>query len=101
MDLAGEDNVIKSPPGSYSKRIPPLSANDATVAGPPLIPPYLMQVILNNNKTNNNNLTILPQPNHVMLNHLYCLSIKDGMMVVSATHRFRRKYVTTLLYKPI
>ena len=45
--------------------------------------------------------TLLPEPNHVMLCHLYALSIKDGVMVLSATHRYRKKYVTTLLYKPI
>lgn len=45
--------------------------------------------------------TLLPEPNHVMLNHLYALSIKDSVMVLSATHRYRKKYVTTLLYKPI
>ena len=45
--------------------------------------------------------TLLPEPNHVMLNHLYALSIKDGVMVLSSTQRYRRKYVTTLLYKPM
>uniref|UniRef100_A0A3Q3WK22 Association with the SNF1 complex (ASC) domain-containing protein n=1 Tax=Mola mola TaxID=94237 RepID=A0A3Q3WK22_MOLML len=44
---------------------------------------------------------LLPEPNHVMLNHLYALSIKDGVMVLSATHRYKKKYVTSLLYKPI
>merc|ERR1712013_818815 len=44
---------------------------------------------------------ILPEPDHVMINHLYALSIKDGVMVISSTQRFRKKYVTTLLYKPI
>ncbi|ELV11679.1 5'-AMP-activated protein kinase subunit beta-2 [Tupaia chinensis] len=44
---------------------------------------------------------LLPEPNHVMLNHLYALSIKDSVMVLSATHRYKKKYVTTLLYKPI
>lgn len=29
-----------------------------------------------------------------------CLS-QDGVMVLSATHRYKKKYVTTLLYKPI
>ena len=28
-------------------------------------------------------------------------SLQDGVMVLSATHRYRKKYVTTLLYKPI
>ena len=45
--------------------------------------------------------TLLPEPNHVMLNHLYALSIKDGVMVLSTTQRFKRKYITTLLYKPM
>ena len=45
--------------------------------------------------------TLLPEPNHVMLNHLYALSIKDGVMVLSTTNRFKKKYVTRLLYKPM
>lgn len=28
-------------------------------------------------------------------------SSQDGVMVLSATHRYKKKYVTTLLYKPI
>jgi hypothetical protein len=27
--------------------------------------------------------------------------VQDGVMVLSATHRYKKKYVTTLLYKPI
>lgn len=100
MDLTsvGAENgtLGDSPPGSYT-RIPPRSIDPSAV--PPILPPHLLQVILNN--PDKANATILPQPNHVMLNHLYALSIKDGIMVLSATHRFRKKYVTTLLYKPI
>lgn len=99
MDLTsvGENGELStSPPGSYT-RIPPRSTEPPSV--PPILPPHLLQVILNNPDKANS--TILPQPNHVMLNHLYALSIKDGIMVLSATHRFRKKYVTTLLYKPI
>ena len=88
--------TTSTPPGSYT-RIPPRSINPSGV--PPILPPHLLQVILND--PDKANTIILPQPNHVMLNHLYALSIKDGIMVLSATHRFRKKYVTTLLYKPI
>uniref|UniRef100_A0A6G1SHB2 5'-AMP-activated protein kinase subunit beta-1 n=1 Tax=Aceria tosichella TaxID=561515 RepID=A0A6G1SHB2_9ACAR len=84
----------QTPPGSYNS---PCSIDASAV--PPIVPPHLLQVILND--PDKANATILPQPNHVMLNHLYALSIKDGIMVLSATHRFRKKYVTTLLYKPI
>jgi 5'-AMP-activated protein kinase regulatory beta subunit len=71
------------------------------VSGPPVLPPHLLQVILNKDTPLSCEPTLLPEPNHVMLNHLYALSIKDGVMVLSATHRYRKKYVTTLLYKPI
>ena len=66
---------------------------------------------------------LLVEPNHVILNHLYALSIKvrervcifvpavivnglwcllqDNVLVLAATHRFQQKYITTLVYKPI
>jgi len=69
--------------------------------GPPILPPHLLQVILNKDTPLSCEPTLLPEPNHVMLNHLYALSIKDGVMVLSSTQRYRRKYVTTLLYKPM
>ena len=96
------------------------SSSSSAGSGPPILPPHLLQVILNNPNVSAGDSTLLPQPNHVMLNHLYALSIKvcilsfvpssvlnvnilpqDGVMVLSCTHRFRKKYVTTLLYKPI
>ncbi|CAK5111117.1 unnamed protein product [Meloidogyne enterolobii] len=70
-------------------------------SNPPILPPHLLQVILNKDTPVQCDPNVLPEPNHVMLNHLYALSIKDGVMVLSATHRHRKKYVTTLLYKPI
>ncbi|KAG9338421.1 hypothetical protein JZ751_025825 [Albula glossodonta] len=45
---------------------------------PPILPPHLLQVILNKDT-----------------------NISDGVMVLSATHRYKKKYVTSLLYKPI
>jgi hypothetical protein len=38
---------------------------------------------------------------HVMLNHLYAQSVKDNVLVMACTTRFRRKYATVVLYKPI
>ena len=60
---------------------------------PPILPPHLLQVILNKDTPVQCDPNVLPEPNHVMLNHLYALSIKDGVMVLSATHRHRKKYV--------
>lgn len=43
--------------------------------------------------------------NSIALFSAYSCSVlcfpKDGVMVLSATHRYKKKYVTTLLYKPI
>lgn len=89
-----------SPPGDYNQEVPEKKPTEKS-SGPPILPPHLLQVILNKDVPVSCEPTLLPEPNHVMLNHLYALSIKDGVMVLSATHRYRKKYVTTLLYKPI
>lgn len=95
-DLSG------SPPGRYSQEVPqPKPWGPQLATHPPALPPHLLEVILNKDTPGSMEPTLLPAPNHVMLNHLYALSIKDGVMVLSATHRYRKKYVTTLLYKPI
>jgi len=86
-------------PSDYGQEIPIPRSQEKTT--PPILPPHLLQVILNKDTPMSCEPTLLPEPNHVMLNHLYALSIKDGVMVLSATHRYRKKYVTTLLYKPI
>ncbi|KAK2190462.1 hypothetical protein NP493_81g03059 [Ridgeia piscesae] len=97
-----EGSLGTSPPGEYSQIVPPRNAGMGFHhSGPPILPPHLLQVILNKEVPQHCEPTLLPEPNHVMLNHLYALSIKDGVMVLSATVRYRKKYVTTLLYKPI
>ncbi|XP_014774820.1 5'-AMP-activated protein kinase subunit beta-2 isoform X4 [Octopus bimaculoides] len=96
IDSENSGNKRKS---DYGQEIPPRRSDK--IAGPPFIPPHLLQVILNKDTPAHCEPILLPEPNHVMLNHLYALSIKDGVMVLSTTHRFRKKYVTTLLYKPI
>ncbi|ALC42017.1 alc [Drosophila busckii] len=94
------ENVTNFAEKEYSQEVPQVKPWEK-VSGPPNLPPHLLQVILNKDTPLSCEPTLLPEPNHVMLNHLYALSIKDGVMVLSATHRYRKKYVTTLLYKPI
>ncbi|XP_074595684.1 5'-AMP-activated protein kinase subunit beta-1 isoform X2 [Brevipalpus obovatus] len=106
MDLAAHTGS-QSQISPYSQEVPSSFKEEAENksrshgAGPPILPPHLLQVILNNPSVKSSDPTFLPQPNHVMLNHLYALSIKDGVMVLSCTNRYRRRYVTTLLHKPI
>ncbi|KAM8962182.1 5'-AMP-activated protein kinase subunit beta-1 isoform 1-T1 [Pelodytes ibericus] len=92
--------LSSSPPGPYHQD-PYNCKLEERFKSPPILPPHLLQVILNKDTGISCDPALLPEPNHVMLNHLYALSIKDGVMVLSATHRYKKKYVTTLLYKPI
>lgn len=95
-----------SPDGQYSQHIPSkndflweIGSRDAPT--PPLLPPQMLHVILNDDTSPHYDPNLLPEPNHVMLNHMYALSIKDGVMVLSLILRYRKKFVTTVLYKPI
>jgi len=67
---------------------------------PPKLPPHLNKVLLNSENVSNDP-AVLPVPHHVMLNHLYALSIKDRIMVLATTSRYQQKYVTTVMYKPV
>ena len=66
----------------------------------PALPPQLLDATLNSQPLGLDP-TELPEPNHVLLNHLYALSVKDNVMVLGTTNRFKTKYVTTVLYKPL
>ncbi|KAK1224041.1 galactose metabolism- protein [Marasmius sp. AFHP31] len=44
--------------------------------------------------------SVLPVPSHVVLHHLSTSAIKNGVLAVSQTGRYRHKYVTTIYYKP-
>ncbi|NP_001080680.1 protein kinase, AMP-activated, beta 2 non-catalytic subunit L homeolog [Xenopus laevis] len=98
-DTSARD-LSSSPPGLYGQELYAYKPEER-FKSPPILPPHLLQVILNKDTNISCDPALLPEPNHVMLNHLYALSIKDGVMVLSATHRYKKKYVTTLLYKPI
>ena len=43
---------------------------------PPVLPPHLLHVILNKDVVDPDDPSLLPEPDHVSLNHLYALSIK-------------------------
>lgn len=100
LDSSDTSDLSSSPPGVYGQE-QYIFRPEAHFKAPPILPPHLLQVILNKDTNISCDPALLPEPNHVMLNHLYALSIKDGVMVLSATHRYKKKYVTSLLYKPI
>lgn len=68
---------------------------------PPQLPPHLDSVILNTNSTEKEDNSVLPIPNHVILNHLATTSIKHNVLAVASVSRYSRKYVTQVLYAPL
>ncbi|KAM5441049.1 galactose metabolism-related protein [Microsporum ferrugineum] len=67
---------------------------------PPMLPLFLARSILNSTTPMKDDNSVLNYPNHTVLNHLATSSIKNGVLATSVTTRYKRKYVTTILYKP-
>lgn len=67
---------------------------------PPGLPGFLGKPILNHSTLIKDDNSVLNMPNHTVLNHLATSSIRHGILAVSATTRYRNKYVTTIIYKP-
>ncbi|KAK4255133.1 hypothetical protein QN277_008168 [Acacia crassicarpa] len=91
--------VPKSPDSSYSNEYP---GNEDDAHDPPAIPPQLQHTVLHYPASRSNSET-LPLPHNVNLNHLYIENREAPKSVVALgiTHRFRSKYVTVVLYKPV
>ena len=64
---------------------------------PPYLPAQLRHIILNHTAPEVHGVH-LPIPQHVTLNHLYCTAIKDRLIVLGVTNRYREKFVTTITY---
>jgi len=98
---SNDPDAARSPPGSYEQNWPPANREEFSPTDkPPFLPPHLLNIILNKDTANHYEPALLPEPNHVMLKHLYALSIRDGVMVLSTTTRYKQKFVTTCFYKP-
>ncbi|EJU03363.1 AMPKBI-domain-containing protein [Dacryopinax primogenitus] len=73
---------------------------------PPALPRHLERVILNaadrpGGQADGEDNSILPLPNHVVLNHLTASAIRGGVMAVGITGRYGSKLVTTIYYRPV
>ena len=88
---------LKDPDGeTFTQAVPDL---DEYTKEPPPLPPHLRHIILNK-PPQLQDTAALPVPQHVALNHLYCTAIKDNMMVLGITQRYKTKFVTTVYYSP-
>lgn len=72
------------------------------VEHPPFLPPHLSHNLLNDQGVSSSEPVMLPQPpSHVIIQHLYAQSIKDKLLILASTTRYRKKCVTVLFYTPI
>lgn len=102
-----EDSQVA--PLEYTSEIPEIFTNPEVTdryiseeyPAPPFLPPHLETVILNTNWTEKDDSSVLPIPNHVVLNHLATTSIKHNVLAVASVSRYSRKYVTQVLYAPL
>jgi hypothetical protein len=58
---------------------------------PPALPGFLSKPILNVGSLRKDDNSVLTQPNHTVLNHLATSSIKNNVLAVSATTRYKSK----------
>ncbi|GAB4817836.1 hypothetical protein N2152v2_004882 [Parachlorella kessleri] len=87
-----------SPTASYDN---PHPASEDFIKEPPIMPPQL-QLSLLNVPPAMDAIAALPRPQHVILNHIYLQRATSSVnaTVLGTTHRYRSKYVTTVMYKP-
>ncbi|KAJ4891159.1 SNF1-related protein kinase regulatory subunit beta-3 [Raphanus sativus] len=88
--------VPVSPVSSYNNVY---SATEDETRDPPAVPPHLQHSLLGH--TGSTELPCAPQS--VVLNHLYIENRDPPRSVVALgfSHRFRSKYVTVVIYKPV
>ncbi|OAA64613.1 5-AMP-activated protein kinase, beta subunit, interaction domain protein [Niveomyces insectorum RCEF 264] len=67
---------------------------------PPSLPGFLGKPILNAATLIKDDNSVLNMPNYTILNHLATSSIKNNILAVSATTRYKDKFVTIIIYKP-
>ncbi|VVB06753.1 unnamed protein product [Arabis nemorensis] len=88
--------VPVSPVSSYNNVY---SAAEDEARDPPAVPPHLQHSLLGNPGSTES----APVPQNVVLNHLYIENREAPRSVVALgfSHRFRSKYVTVVIYKPV
>ncbi|KAK4697025.1 hypothetical protein P7C71_g981, partial [Lecanoromycetidae sp. Uapishka_2] len=84
----------------HSKRYMRAARGVTEFSTPPGLPLFLGKSILNGTTPMKDDNSVLNMPNHTVLNHLATSSIKHDVLATSITTRYKRKYVTTIVYKP-
>ncbi|KAI4304556.1 hypothetical protein MLD38_040050 [Melastoma candidum] len=87
-----------SPEDSYGRN----SIHDIDFSKPPPdLPPQMYKPVLNDKPSSWPDVNqLLARPPHVVLNHLYMKGYERQVVALGSTHRFLKKFVTVILYKP-
>jgi len=86
---------------TWGQQKPKFDSNQGT-GGPPILPPQLLNILLNKENSERTDPVLLPEPStHVMLNHLYAQSIRENLLVMATTTRYKKKCVTIVYYCPL
>ena len=118
--------ALQYPMSMGSPLLSPQSPSRSTTVDPPTLPPHLDRPVLNATYTHpksshnaqqqnqhqqqplnliqsaipNEDAQRLPIPYHVCLNHMYALSVRDNVMGLASSRRYRNKYATLVYYRP-
>ncbi|TFK23041.1 hypothetical protein FA15DRAFT_670872, partial [Coprinopsis marcescibilis] len=82
------------------------TAHTTPLSSPPLPAPAglvnsrTITIDTNNMPSLTDDASVLPVPSHVVLHHLCTSAIRNGVLAVASTTRYRKKYLTTIYYKP-
>lgn len=98
---AAEFEAPPSPTSSYGVSFP---GEEDFAKEPVSVPPQLHQTAFGaQNLGDNGSSSSTPSPQHVVLNHLFIEKGRSSPSVVALglTHRYRSKYVTVVVYKPV
>ena len=67
---------------------------------PPSLPAQLQRGVLNSgSNSGQDDNSVLPKPDHSVIDHLAASPISKGLLSVAITKRYRRKFATTVFYK--
>lgn len=103
--LEGESGFsqVEGASGGPPKGLPPPPASSGVP--PPSLPAQLEKGPLNHaayvTQGSGDDNSILPKPDHSVINHLAASPIKGGFLSVGVTTRYKRKFVTVVYYKAL
>ena len=103
LDTVAEFEAPSSPESSYGR---PFPVDEDFAKEPALVPPQLHLTVLGEATSPPVSpvaAIAMEKPQHVVLNHLYIEKgwTSQSLVALGLTHRFKSKYVTVVLYKPL